>query len=92
MSGCAGLSERPADASRYMGLDCTQLDVLAQGYGSSHTDGMFADATGRERLTPRPRSGVSAVFQDRSTATTDGPRLSADRRSIALARREKNCP
>lgn len=86
-SGCVTLDFKDAEPEKYMGYDCEQLAQLAESYRPLTQDYLFADdISERERMNERDnRVGV------RDDARPYEIEQERDRRSIALARRQKDC-
>lgn len=83
LSGCLST---PAEPEKYMGFSCDQLDDLADAYRPT-SQALLADQT----LNRSPESGdtfSTAILQDDSDLNYQRSR---DLRSIALARRKKDC-
>ena len=92
LASCGTVDFKTAEPERYAALDCEQLAQLAESYRPTHEallfDSMERDAfernveSGRSQTLGKDRPGVQRPYE------ADWAR---DRRSIALARREKGC-
>ncbi len=93
LSACGTLDFKTPDPEKYAALDCEQLAQLSESYRPTHEamlfDSMERDAfernveSGRSQRLGKDRPGIQRPYEADQAL---------DRRSIALARREKNCP
>lgn len=86
LTGCSTLNFNDAEPEKYMGMDCEQLNMLAESYRSETQDILFDDVSDRERRNEAARDdGI------RETARPYEVEQARERRSVALARRQKGC-
>lgn len=86
IGGCNTVDFREADASRYAGYECEELDLLSESYRRDTQEQIFADVSDLERRNEGNRN--LGVRDDARPYELD---IDRERRSIALARREKGC-
>lgn len=91
LTACDTLALNEAEPEKYSGLDCEQLDQLAESYRTQDQLDLFNDnnISERERLGDDPAD--RSLGQTNTTRTEFQANLDRDRRSIAVARRHKGC-
>ena len=82
LCGCISLSEQ-AEPERFMGFDCEQLDQMAESYRTSPQVLLQED----DRVFNNRDQDPNSLSRDRSLNS----RYEKERRSLALARRQKGC-
>ena len=91
LAACATPEIKGADASRYADYDCEQLDQLSESYRPDYSTVLFEN-TDEELFNRRVQSGASQpVGEETNLQRPYEAEQARDRRSIALARREKGC-
>ena len=86
MTGCTTLDFNEADASLYEGYECEELNMLSEAYRGETQERIFADVSDLER-----RNAGNRNLGSRDDARPYELEQDRQRRSIALARREKGC-
>lgn len=91
LAACASLDFKEAQPENYMGFDCDQLDQLAESYRTQSQVGLFLDddISEQERLGKSPDD--FSPGQTRANQNDYELEWEREKRSIALARRAKNC-
>ena len=91
VAGCSTLDFQDAKPERYAAFDCDELEQLAESYRPDYTANLFSDSEDA-RFERRNESGASQRLGETSNAQRPYElRQERDRRSIALARRQKGC-
>lgn len=86
LSACSTLNFNDAEPEKYMGMDCAALNQLAESYRTETQDLLFEDVNDLERRNESPRNAGL-----RSDARPYEIEQDRERRSVALARRQKGC-
>lgn len=90
LGGCLTPQFEDAQPEKYAGFDCEQLGQLSESYRATPQDLLLEDApSDRERINNSRNS--SSLFGQRAGDRPTNAKDARDRRSIALARREKGC-
>ncbi|MGJ8560111.1 MAG: hypothetical protein ACSHX3_07735 [Litorimonas sp.] len=89
LSGCLTPKFEDAQPEKYVGYDCEQLNLLSESYRASPQDLLLEeDPSELERTN---RRNISSLFGQRAGDRPINAQEERDRRSIALARRQKGC-
>ncbi|GLQ20897.1 hypothetical protein ACFFUB_07920 [Algimonas porphyrae] len=86
LSACSTVNFNDAEPEKYIGMECEQLDLLAESYRSETQDILFDDVSELERRNQSTRDNGA-----RSDARPYEIEQERERRSVALARRQKGC-
>jgi hypothetical protein len=91
LSACGTIDFKDAEPERYASFDCEQLEQLAESYRPDYTTTLFSDSDDA-RFERRNESGASRRLGETSNAQRPYEiEQERDRRSIALAQRQKGC-
>lgn len=89
LSGCLTPNFEDAQPEKYAAYDCEQLNMLSESYRASPQDLLLEeDPSELERTNARR---TSSLFGQRAGDRPVNAKEERDRRSIALARRQKGC-
>ena len=90
LTGCFTPNFEDAQPEKYDGYDCEQLNLLSESYRASPQDLLLEeDPSELERTNSRRNSSI--LFGQRAGDRPIDAKEERDRRSIALARRQKGC-
>ncbi|MGB6229171.1 MAG: hypothetical protein WBF53_03475 [Litorimonas sp.] len=87
LGGCSTLNFNDAEPEKYAGFDCKELAVLAESFRPETQEQIFADVSDLERRNEGTRDLGTTTRRARPYEIEQA----RERRSIALARREKGC-
>lgn len=90
LTGCFTPDFQDAQPEKYAGFDCEQLDQLSETYRASPQDLLLETDPSELERTNRNRH-ISTVTHQRAGTPLINAKQDRDRRSIALARRQKGC-
>lgn len=90
LTGCLTPAFEDAQPEKYAGYDCAQLNMLAESYRATPQDLLLEDHPSELESTAARRDS-SLIFGQRAGDRPTNAKEERDRRSIALARRQKGC-
>lgn len=90
LSGCITPAFEDAQPEKYAGFDCEQLNMLSESYRATPQDLVQEDDPSELERT-NARRDSSLIFGQRAGDRPIDAQEERDRRSIALARRQKGC-
>lgn len=90
LSGCLTPNFEDAQPEKYVSYDCEQLTLLSESYRPTTMDILLEDDPSELERTNSRRNFSSFFGQTASNRPLDA-KTERDRRSIALARRQKDC-
>jgi len=90
LGGCFTPNFEDAEPEKYAGYDCEQLNMLSESYRATPQD-LLQDDDPSELERTNARHDSSLVFGQRAGDRPIDAKEDRDRRSIALARRQKGC-
>lgn len=88
LTGCLTPNFEDAEPEKYAGYDCEQLNLLSESYRASPQDLLLEDDPSELE---RTNSRETSLFGQRAGDRPINAKSERDRRSIALARRQKGC-
>jgi len=90
LGGCLTTNFEDAEPEKYAGYDCQQLDMLSESYRASSQD-LLLEEDPSELERTNSRQNYTTLANRPAGDVPDNAREDRDRRSIALARRQKGC-
>lgn len=90
LSGCLTPAFEDAQPEKYTGFDCAQLNMLSESYRATPQD-LVQEEDPSELERTNARRDSSLFFGQRAGDRPIDAKEERDRRSIALARRQKGC-
>lgn len=90
LTGCFTPNFEDAQPEKYAGLDCEQIDTISESYRATPQD-LLLEEDPSELERTNARRDTSALWGQRAGDRPTNAREERDRRSIALARRQKGC-
>lgn len=90
LTGCLTPNFEDAQPEKYAGFDCEQLNMLSESYRATPQDLLLEDDPSELERT-NARRDSSSLFGQRAGDRPINAKEERDRRSIALARRQKDC-
>lgn len=90
LSGCLTPNFEDAQPEKYAAYDCAQLDMLSESYRAQPQD-LLLEEDPSELERTNSRRNISILGHERAGDRKLTAQQDRDRRSIALARRQKDC-